>query len=136
LRTEKRYYVYLMASRSRNLYTGVTNSLYSRVLDHKSGEIEGFTKRYRIVRLVYHESYRDVREAISREKQIKAWTRAKRVALIESMNPTWQDLAEDWGKPFKLQVPRGLEPARDDAGKKVGQKETVGQEPTVLKKHA
>ena len=134
--TEKRYYVYIMASRSRNLYTGVTNSLYSRVLDHKRGEIEGFTKRYRIVRLVYYETFHSAREAIAREKQIKAWTRAKRLTLIESMNPTWQDLAEDWGKPFKLQIPRGLEPARDDSGEWGGQKETAVPERTVLKKHA
>jgi putative endonuclease len=125
-----------MASRSRNFYTGVTNNLYSRALDHKSGEMEGFTKRYRIVRLVYYETLQNVREAIAREKQIKAWTRAKRLALIESMNPTGQDLAEDWGKVVKLQIPRGLEPARDDTGERVAQKETASQGPAALKKHA
>ena len=111
LRRERSYYVYIMASRSLNLYTGVTNNLHCRALEHKRGEIEGFTKRYRIERLVYYEMFKYVGNAIAREKQIKAWTRAKRLALIKSMNPTWQDLAEDWGKPVELQIPRF---ARDD----------------------
>ena len=108
---EKRYYVYIMASRSRNLYTGVTNSIYQRALQHKSGEIDGFTKKYNISRLVYYEIFEHIGNAIAREKQIKAWTRAKRVALIKSINPTWQDLAEDWGGKAELQIPRV---ARDD----------------------
>jgi len=112
LRTEKRYYVYIMASRSLNLYTGMTNNIQSRALDHKEGEIDGFTKRYKINRLVYFEDFHDVRMAIRREKQIKSWTRAKRIALIKSKNPTWVDLAADWGKPFKMQIPRC---ARDDS---------------------
>jgi len=95
-----------MASRSLNLYTSITNSLHRRALEHKRGEIEVFTKRYRIERLVYYETFKYVGNAIAREKQIKAWTRAKRLALIKSANPTWQDLAEDWGRPVKLQIPR------------------------------
>ncbi len=118
MREEKRYYVYIMASRSLNLYTGVTGDLHHRVLQHKHGEIEGFTKRYHIHRLVYYEVFKYIDKAIAREKQIKAWTRAKRVALIKSENPTWQDLAEGWGEPFKLQIPRSFSaaprPARDD----------------------
>ena len=106
-----RYYVYIMASRSLNLYTGVTNSIYQRALQHKSGEIEGFTKKYNINRLVYYEMFEHIGSAIAREKQVKAWTRAKRLALIKSMNPTWQDLAEDWGGKAELQIPRV---ARDD----------------------
>ena len=106
-----RYYVYIMASRSLNLYTGVTNSIYQRALQHKSGEIEGFTKKYNINRLVYYEMFEHIGNAIAREKQVKAWTRAKRLALIKSMNPTWQDLAEDWGGKAELQIPRV---ARDD----------------------
>jgi putative endonuclease len=90
------YYVYILSSRSRNLYTGITNNLTRRVLEHRNGTVPGFTKRYRIHRLVYYESYRDVRDAIAREKQIKAWTRAKRVALIEEQNRRWSDLAADW----------------------------------------
>jgi putative endonuclease len=111
LSREKRYYVYIMASRSLNLYTGVTNSVYQRALQHKSGEVEGFTKKYNINRLVYYETFEHVGNAIAREKQVKAWTRAKRLALIRSMNPTWQDLAEGWGAKAELQIPRS---ARDD----------------------
>ncbi|HYN16114.1 MAG TPA: GIY-YIG nuclease family protein [Terriglobales bacterium] len=114
---EPRYYVYIMASRSLNLYTGITNNLYRRALEHKRGDLEGFTKRYRIERLVYCETFKYVGNAIRREKQIKSWTRAKRLELIKSTNPTWQDLAEDWGKPFKLQIPRF---ARDDNPKDSG----------------
>ena len=111
LKGEHHYFVYIMASRSLNLYTGITNNLHRRVLEHKRGEVEGFTKRYRIERLVYYETFKYVGNAIAREKQIKAWTRAKRLALIKSANPTWQDFAEGWGKPIKLQIPRF---ARDD----------------------
>jgi putative endonuclease len=100
-----------MASRSLNLYTGVTNSIYQRALQHKSGEIDGFTKKYNINRLVYYEMFGHIGNALAREKQVKAWTRAKRLALIKSMNPTWQDLAEDWGGKAELQIPRF---ARDD----------------------
>jgi putative endonuclease len=100
-----------MASRSLNLYTGVTNSIYERALQHKSGDIDGFTKKYHINRLVYYEIFEHIGNAIAREKQIKAWTRAKRLALIKSMNPTWQDLAESWGGKAELQIPRV---ARDD----------------------
>lgn len=91
-----------MASKSRVLYTGITNNLSRRVFEHKTDQIEGFTKRYRIHRLVYFESYNYVRAAIAREKQIKQWVRQRRVALIESMNPTWEDLAADWFTPERL----------------------------------
>jgi putative endonuclease len=100
-----------MASRSLNLYTGVTNSIYHPALQHKSGEIDGFTKKYNINRLVYYETFEHIGNAIAREKQVKAWTRAKRLALIISMNPTWQDLAEGWGSKANLQIPSF---ARDD----------------------
>jgi len=100
-----------MASRSLNLYTGVTNDVCDRALDHKQGLIDGFTKRYKINRLVYFETFRYIGNAIDREKQIKSWSRAKKIALIKSQNPTWSDLAEDWGKPIKMQIPRS---ARDD----------------------
>jgi putative endonuclease len=111
VREEKRYYVYIMASRSLTLYTGVTGSVYRRVLQHKAEEIEGFTKKYHITRLVYYETFKYVNAAIARAKQIKAWTRAKRVALIKTMNPAWQDIAEGWGTQVELQIPRF---ARDD----------------------
>src|SRR6266540_2716188 len=107
-----------MASRSRVLYTGVTNDLARRVNEHKHGLTPGFTSRYRITRyllvkpgvrpcltpgftsryritrLVYFEEFGDVRDAIAREKQIKAWTRVRRIRLVEGRNPSWQDLAE------------------------------------------
>ncbi len=76
LRSERRYYVYIMASRSLNLYTGITDNVYRRALEHKSGSIGGFTKRYNINRLVYYETFRYVGNAIGREKRIKAWARA------------------------------------------------------------
>jgi len=91
------------------------------VLQHKSGEIDGFTKRYNIDRLVYYEIFHQVGNAIAREKQIKSWTRAKRLALIKTKNPTWQELAEGWGRksncrslgaPDELVNSSGL--ARDD----------------------
>ena len=102
----KVYYVYMMASRSLNLYTGITNNIYRRPLQHKCGEIEAFTKRYNINRLVYYETFIHVGNAIAREKHIKAWTRVKRVALIKSENPTWQDLSDGWGEKIELQIPR------------------------------
>ncbi len=85
---------------------GFTQGKLSRVLEHKCGDIEGFTKRYKIDRLVYYETFGHVGNAIAREKQIKSWTRAKRLALIKSKNPTWQDLAEGWGGKIELQIPR------------------------------
>ena len=105
-----------MSSRSRNLYTGITGNLIKRVYEHKKGLLSGFTKLYRITRLVYLESFRDVGVAIAREKQIKSWTRGKRIALIESMNPTWSDLAKDWYSPGlkKMQIPRPPGRTRDD----------------------
>ena len=111
MREDKRYYLYIMASRSLTLYTGVTGDLYHRALQHKAGEIEGFTKKYHITCLVYYETFKYVNNAIAREKEVKAWTRVKRLALIKSMNPTWQDLAAGWGERTELQIPRF---ARDD----------------------
>ena len=93
---EKQYYVYIMASRSRTLYAGVTNSLRRRVWEHKQDLKEGFTKKYRIHRLVHFETFEDVKAAIRREQQIKGWRREKKVALIVASNPTWEDLAAEW----------------------------------------
>jgi putative endonuclease len=84
-----------MASRSGVLYTGVTNDLSRRVGEHKEGQIPGFTKRYKVTRLVYYESMPDVNVAIAREKQIKGWRREKRVNLIETTNRAWKDLASE-----------------------------------------
>ena len=95
---DKKYYVYIMASKSRVLYVGITGFLFSRVLQHKSGQFEGFTRRYRITRLVYYESFQYVKNAIARETENKKWNRAKKVAHIKRVNPTWEDLAVDWAK--------------------------------------
>jgi len=84
-------WVYILASRSRALYIGVTSDLARRMAEHRSG-LSTYTARYRIDRLVHVEEYRCPREAIGREKQLKGWTRARKVALIEQGNPTWRDL--------------------------------------------
>ena len=90
------YYVYLLTNRSRMLYTGVTNDLQRRICKHKQKLVPGYTTKYNIRILVYYEVTSDVRAAIAREKQIKGWSRAKRVALIESVNPKWEDLSAGW----------------------------------------
>jgi len=92
----EKYYVYILASKSKVLYTGVTNDLCRRVLEHKLKQVPGFTARYNVNRLVYYESYSRIQDAIAREKQIKGWLRAKKVALIEADNPDWRDLSEGW----------------------------------------
>ena len=90
------FFVYVMASKSRVIYVGMTNDLVVRVFQHKTGRDKGFTQRYKVHRLVYFEPYRYVTSAIEREKELKGWRREKRAALIESLNPTWEDLAADW----------------------------------------
>ena len=92
----KEYYVYIMTNKSRTLYTGVTNNLVRRVYEHKNKLIPGFTSKYNIRFLVYYEATSSIQSAIEREKQIKGWLRAKKVALINSMNPEWKDLSEEW----------------------------------------
>jgi putative endonuclease len=96
---EYRFYVYIMGSITGTLYTGVCNDIFERVMAHKSGQGSEFTRRYKCDRLVYYESHQYVRVAIRREKEIKGWKRYKKIALIESINPSWKDLAKDWGKP-------------------------------------
>lgn len=92
----KQYYVYIMTNHSRTLYTGVTNDLQRRVHEHKQKQVPGFTHKYNITQLVYYEETPDVKSAIAREKQIKGWLRSKKIALIESLNPGWRDLSDDW----------------------------------------
>ncbi len=89
------YYVYILSSFTRTLYVGVTNDLERRVHEHKSHLIEGFTKQYKVTRLVHAEECGEIEEAIAREKEIKGWRREKKVALIEAANPDWTDLASD-----------------------------------------
>jgi putative endonuclease len=88
----KTYCIYILASASGVLYVGVTNSLMRRVWQHKQKLIPGFTSEYNVTKLVYCEVFEDVRAAIQREKQIKRWSRAKKVSLIEKKNPKWLDL--------------------------------------------
>ena len=85
-----------MTNRSnRVLYTGVTGNLVKRVFEHRNELVNGFTKKYNIVKLVYYEVFEDIKEAIHREKQIKGGSRAKKIELIESMNKEWKDLYDD-----------------------------------------
>ena len=93
------YYTYIMASRSRVLYVGVTNDLARRVNEHKQGLMAGFTSKYRVTRLVYVEAFVDIRDAIAREKAIKGWKRSRKIGLIETRNRTWEDLAETLSLP-------------------------------------
>lgn len=92
----KQYYVYIMTNKSKTLYTGVTNNLVRRVLEHKQKRIQGFTSKYNINKLAYYEMTPDVKSTITREKQIKGWLRNKKIALIESVNPEWKDLSAEW----------------------------------------
>ena len=94
----RNYYIYIMASASRTLYTGVTNNLERRVLQHRRKLLGGFTARYNINRLVYYEVSGEISAAIAREKQIKSWGRKKKIALIESVNRDWNDLSAAWYK--------------------------------------
>ena len=89
------YYVYILASRKRVLYVGVTNDLVRRVSEHKQGALPGFTRRYNVDRLVYFEHTHDVSGALAREKEVKGWVRARKIALVESQNPEWRDLYAD-----------------------------------------
>jgi len=104
--TKRTYYVYIMASKSRVIYVGVTGFLMPRVLRHRAGEGGVFTRRYRADRLVYFQSFRNIGDAIARETEIKKWRREKKVALIEGTNPTWEDLAHGWGTPTGMRLDR------------------------------
>jgi|SRR5687768_10163004 len=90
------YYVYILTNKSGTLYTGVTNDLERRVRQHKARAISRFTARYKIDRLVYYERFNDVTQAIEWEKRIKGWVRVKKISLIESVNPNWDDLSATW----------------------------------------
>lgn len=90
------YSVYIMASKSKRIYIGVTNDLERRVYEHKNKENDGFTAKYNMNRLVYFEDTDDISDAIQREKTLKKWLRKWKIELIETDNPNWEDLAEDW----------------------------------------
>ena len=91
----REFYVYIMANRSKTLYTGMTNDLERRVAEHIAG-FSKFTAKYRMKKLVYYEAVNDPGSAISREKESKGWLRSKKIELIESGNPEWDDLSETW----------------------------------------
>ena len=93
---DKTYCVYIMANQSRTLYVGFTNNIRQRVRQHKDGLVEGFASRYKINSLVYFETFRDVTSGIAREKQIKRWSREKKLRLIQKENPDWRDLSDGW----------------------------------------
>jgi len=108
--------VYILASRSRSLYTGVTDNLERRMIEHRQGLIPGFTTRYRVFRLVHFETFADIRDAIAREKEIKGWRREKKIWLIQRHNPNWTDLAEQiacWHQQQK-QIPHRRSPKPGD----------------------
>ena len=90
------YYVYIVASRTRVLYCGMSNSVARRTEEHRLAGIPGFAANYQCHRLVWFEHYQYVHNALDREKQIKGWTRAKKIQLIERTNPSWSDLSESW----------------------------------------
>ena len=91
------YYTYMMTNiTNKVLYTGVTNDLERRVKEHKSGLFPGFTQKYNCKKLVYYESFSDIEQAIRREKLIKEYRREKKNQLVESLNPEWKDLSEEW----------------------------------------
>ncbi len=92
----RKYYFYIMASKSGTLYSGLTGNLQRRVYQHKNNLIEGFSKKYKCHKLVYFEEYKNVRDALAREKQIKKWRRNKKEKLIKTINPGWRDLSLDY----------------------------------------
>ena len=90
------YFVYMLTNKTNTvLYIGVTNNLERRLYEHKNKLLDGFTKKYHLYKLVYFETTTDIKAAIAREKQLKGWTRSRKNALIESINPSWQDLSEE-----------------------------------------
>ncbi|MBK8553169.1 MAG: GIY-YIG nuclease family protein [Ignavibacteria bacterium] len=94
---KKTFYVYILASkRNGTLYIGMTNDLMRRITEHKQKSIKGFTEKYNVTNLVYYEQTDYVNNAIAREKQLKGWLRKRKIELIESMNPNWEDLSKDW----------------------------------------
>jgi putative endonuclease len=95
---DKQYFVYILASKTRRLYIGVTNNLHRRLWEHRQKVTIGFAERYNINRLVYYEATESVLSAIQREKRLKNWPRLWKIRLIEGHNPDWKDLSEDWGE--------------------------------------
>ncbi|HUS19150.1 MAG TPA: GIY-YIG nuclease family protein [Terriglobales bacterium] len=103
MKERRSYSVYIVANATRVLYTGMTSGLEGRIWEHKEKVIKSFTSNFHVCRLVYWESFDDVRKAIDREKQIKGWRREKKIRLIESINPNWHDRSDGW-----YDKPKGL----------------------------
>ena len=101
---DRQYYVYILASRSRTLYIGVTSNLLQRITQHRKNKTGSFTSRYKTHRLVYYERFQYINKAIAREKHLKHFTRQEKIALIESTNPTWEDLAAEFFPPPLNQI--------------------------------
>ncbi|PLX27987.1 hypothetical protein C0583_02005 [Candidatus Parcubacteria bacterium] len=95
MRREYKFYVYIIASSSGTLYIGFTNSLIRRIIEHREGKIEGFSKKYSCKKLVYYEIFKYVNEALEREKELKDWNRQKKEKIIKELNPHWKDLYHD-----------------------------------------
>src|SRR2546423_5500685 len=123
------YSVYIVTNKHRtSLYIGMTNDLGRGIVEHKNGEIAGFTQRYQLNRLVWFEYFRDVTGAIAREKELKGWLRSKKIALIEKENPRWFDLSADWeqepriddGWPSVEEMVRDSSPASRAQNDKLG----------------
>jgi putative endonuclease len=132
------YYVYILASRSRAIYVGITAFLMNRVLSHRAGEASDFTRKYRIHRLVYYQVFHSVAAAITRETEIKKWRREKKIALIVQKNSTWEDLAAEWGRPAIMVVrdttdsSPGLQPGSEMTGQSGPvPKQTAGSSPPL-----
>lgn len=98
----KKYFVYILSSKSKILYIGMTDVLSRRTFEHKEGLIEGFTKKYNVNRLVYYEVHPDLKSAVKREKQLKNWHRQWKINLIELVNKEWRDLYPDIADPVKI----------------------------------
>jgi putative endonuclease len=97
------YWVYIPTNKRRTtLYIGITNNIRRRLGQHGSGEIEGFTQRYHLNRLVWIEHFRNVNDAIKCEKKLKGWRRSRKIALIERTNPRWLDLSDKWEQQPKF----------------------------------
>lgn len=92
----QKYYVYILSNNSGTIYIGMTNNLERRIWQHKNKKGGNFTSKYSVHRLVYYEEYKYVNDAIAREKILKKWRRNKKIALVETINPIWEDLAKDW----------------------------------------
>lgn len=98
----KSYFIYILANQNKVLYVVMTGDLSRRIFEHKQGFVEGFTKKYRVNKLVYYEILQDAKNAINRERQLKNWHRQWKVNLIESMNKEWRDLYSEIEDPYKI----------------------------------